>query len=135
MLLYYEMLEESVVENCSQLINKLLGASGGLGLETNRILALRGVHVVMAVGNVKNGLSIKETLPKEIPNAKFDVFELDISSLASYLKLWDCINLVPRIISMLMAARLMLSQNNIELQFATNHLGHFLLATLLLENY
>ncbi|KAK2375978.1 NADP-retinol dehydrogenase [Trifolium repens] len=120
MLLSYEMLEESVVENCSQLINKLLGASGGLGLETTRILALRGVHVVMAVGNVKNGLSIKETLPKEIPNAKFDVFELDISSLASV---------------MLMAARLMLSQNNIELQFATNHLGHFLLATLLLENY
>ncbi|KAK2418763.1 hypothetical protein QL285_003096 [Trifolium repens] len=90
MLLSYEMLEESVVENCSQLINKLLGASGGLGLETTRILALRGVHVVMAVGNVKN---------------------------------------------VLMAARLMLSQNNIELQFATNHLGHFLLATLLLENY
>jgi hypothetical protein len=32
------------------------------------------------VGNVKNGLSIKETLPKEIPNAKINVFELDISS-------------------------------------------------------
>jgi WW domain-containing oxidoreductase len=63
------------------------GASGGLGLETTRILALRGVHVVMAVGNVKNGLSIKETLPKEIPNAKIDVFELDISSLASVSKL------------------------------------------------
>ncbi|KAK2402423.1 NAD(P)-binding Rossmann-fold superfamily protein [Trifolium repens] len=77
-------------------------ASSGLGLETTRILALRGVHVVMAVRNVKNGLNIKETLPKEIPNAKIDVFELDISSLAS---------------------------------FATNHLGHFLLAILLLENY
>jgi hypothetical protein len=35
---------------------------------------------------VKNGLSIKETLPKEIPNAKIDVFELDISSLASVSK-------------------------------------------------
>ncbi|KAK2397211.1 NAD(P)-binding Rossmann-fold superfamily protein [Trifolium repens] len=80
MLLSYEMLQESVVENCSQLINKLLGASGGLGLETTRILALRGVHVVIAAGNVKNGLSIKETSPKEIPNAKINVFELDISS-------------------------------------------------------
>jgi WW domain-containing oxidoreductase len=43
-------------------------------LETTRVLALRGVHVVMAVRNVKNGLNIKETLLTEIPNAKIDVF-------------------------------------------------------------
>ncbi|KAK2458756.1 chaperone protein dnaJ [Trifolium repens] len=39
MLLSYEMLQERAVENCSQLINKLLGASSGPGLETTRILA------------------------------------------------------------------------------------------------
>jgi WW domain-containing oxidoreductase len=62
------------------------GASSGLGLETTRVLALRGVHVVMAVRNVKNGFSIKQTLLKEIPDAKIDVFELDLSSLASVRK-------------------------------------------------
>ncbi|WJX46264.1 Short-chain dehydrogenase TIC 32, chloroplastic [Trifolium repens] len=64
----------------------ITGVSSGLGLKTTRVLALRGVHVVMAVRNVKNGLNIKETLLKEIPNAKIDVFELDISSLASVSK-------------------------------------------------
>ncbi|GAU19436.1 hypothetical protein TSUD_76800 [Trifolium subterraneum] len=64
----------------------ITGASSGLGLETTRVLALRGVHVVMAVRNVKNGLIIKETLLKEIPTAKIDVFELDLSSLASVRK-------------------------------------------------
>jgi WW domain-containing oxidoreductase len=52
-------------------------------LDTTRVLALCGVHVVMAVRNVKNGLNIKQTLLKEIPNAKIDVFKLDLSSLAS----------------------------------------------------
>ncbi|PNY08635.1 short-chain dehydrogenase TIC 32 chloroplastic-like [Trifolium pratense] len=64
----------------------ITGASSGLGLETTRVLALRGVHVVMAVRNVKNGFSIKETLLEEIPTAKIDVFELDLSSLASVRK-------------------------------------------------
>jgi len=62
------------------------GASSGLGLETTRILAMRGVHVVMAVRNVKNGIDIKETLLKEIPAAKIDVFDLDLSSFASVRK-------------------------------------------------
>lgn len=55
-------------------------------METTRVLALRGVHVVMAVRNVNNGVDIKETLLKEIPAAKIDVFQLDLSSLASVRK-------------------------------------------------
>lgn len=47
---------------------------------------MRGVHVVMAVRNVKNGIDIKEMLLKEIPAAKIDVFELDLSSFASVRK-------------------------------------------------
>ncbi|WJX68924.1 NADP-retinol dehydrogenase [Trifolium repens] len=61
----------------------ITSASSGLGLDTTRVLALCGVHVVMAVRNVKNGLNIKQTLLKENPNAKIDVFKLDLSSLAS----------------------------------------------------
>ncbi|XP_020974825.1 short-chain dehydrogenase TIC 32, chloroplastic isoform X9 [Arachis ipaensis] len=62
------------------------GATSGLGLETTRVLALRGVHVVMAVRNVESGTKVKETILKEIPSAKIDVMELDLCSMASVRK-------------------------------------------------
>lgn len=65
---------------------QISGASSGIGAETARVLALRGVHVIMAVRNVVSGGNVKETIMKEIPNAKLDVLELDLSSLASIRK-------------------------------------------------
>lgn len=62
------------------------GASSGLGLETTRVLTLRGVHVIMAVRNTDAGRDVKETILKEIPTAILDVMELDLSSLASVRK-------------------------------------------------
>uniref|UniRef100_A0A803LQG0 Uncharacterized protein n=1 Tax=Chenopodium quinoa TaxID=63459 RepID=A0A803LQG0_CHEQI len=59
------------------------GATSGIGVETARTLALRGVHVVMAVRNIEAGKSLKEKILEEIPAAKIDVMELDLSSLAS----------------------------------------------------
>ena len=59
------------------------GATSGIGAETARVLALRGVHVVMAVRDTKKGLVVKETILTETPDAKIDVMELDLSSLAS----------------------------------------------------
>lgn len=59
------------------------GASSGIGLETTRVLALRGVHVVMAVRNVSAGLAAKEAILAEVPGAKVHVLELDLSSMAS----------------------------------------------------
>ncbi|KAJ4831901.1 Short-chain dehydrogenase TIC 32, chloroplastic [Turnera subulata] len=141
------------------------GASSGIGVETTRVLALRGVHVVMAVRNVEAGGKVKESILKEIPTAKIDVMQLDLSSLASvrkfasgYISSGLPLNLL--IISALsayflllfetvstnilffcvvsnnagiMAAPFQLSEDNIELQFATNHIGHFLLTNLLLD--
>lgn len=62
------------------------GASSGIGTETTRVLALRGAHVVMAVRNKDAGTTVKEAILKEIPDAKIDVMELDLSSLASVRK-------------------------------------------------
>ncbi|XP_027340738.1 short-chain dehydrogenase TIC 32, chloroplastic isoform X2 [Abrus precatorius] len=115
------------------------GASSGLGLETTRVLALRGVHVVMAVRNVDAGMNVKETILQEIPSARIDVMELDLSSMASVRKFASDFNSSGLPLNILinnaglMAAPFTLSQDNIELQFATNHLGHFLLTNLLLE--
>ncbi|PKA48048.1 Short-chain dehydrogenase TIC 32, chloroplastic [Apostasia shenzhenica] len=62
------------------------GASSGIGAETARVLALRGVHVVMAVRNLSAGNFVKEAIFKSIPKAKVDVLELDLSSKASVRK-------------------------------------------------
>lgn len=62
------------------------GASSGIGTETSRVLALRGVHVIMAVRNMVAGKVAKEAIVKEIPTAKVDAMELDLSSMASVKK-------------------------------------------------
>lgn len=115
------------------------GASSGIGTETARVLALRGVHVVMAVRNMAAGKDVKEAIVKEIPSAKVDAMELDVSSLESVRKFASEYNGQGRPLNILinnagiMASPFMLSKDNIELQFATNHLGHFLLTHLLLD--
>ncbi|KAL6578819.1 Short-chain dehydrogenase TIC 32, chloroplastic [Orobanche minor] len=137
------------------------GSSSGIGAETSRILAARGVHVTMAVRNVESGKKVKEAIIKEIPDAKIDVIELDLSSFASVRKFASQYNSSSFPLNLLMyppygdyyalksknrlilsfesnnagvmAPPFMLSQDNIELQFATNHLGHFLLTNLLLD--
>ncbi|KAG5563267.1 hypothetical protein RHGRI_005877 [Rhododendron griersonianum] len=103
----------------------ITGASSGIGTETTRVLALRGVHVVMAVRNTGNGEKVKEAILKENPNAKLNVMELDLGSMAS-------LGFVP--FKWVMAPPFMLTKDNLELQFGTNHIGHFLLTNLLLES-
>ncbi|KAJ8768525.1 hypothetical protein K2173_022624 [Erythroxylum novogranatense] len=115
------------------------GASSGIGLETSRVFALRGVHVVMAVRNMDAGSNAKEAIMKEIPSAKIDVMHLDLSSIESvrkfaseYISLGLPLNLLINNAG-IMATPFMLSQDKIEMQFATNHVGHFLLTNLLLN--
>ncbi|CAI0417265.1 unnamed protein product [Linum tenue] len=62
------------------------GATSGIGVDTTRVLALRGAHVVMAVRNVEAGKKLKESILKEIPSAKIDVMQLELSSMASVRK-------------------------------------------------
>ncbi|KAK6935402.1 Short-chain dehydrogenase/reductase SDR [Dillenia turbinata] len=92
--------------DASDLTAIVTGASSGIGTETARVLALHGVHVVMAVRNVDAGERVKESIIKEIPTARVDVMELDLSSMASVR------HLLPRI----------LGNDKIEMQFATNHI-------------
>ncbi|KAK8478588.1 hypothetical protein V6N13_073755 [Hibiscus sabdariffa] len=115
------------------------GASSGIGAETARVLALRGVHVVMGVRNMTAGREVKEAIAKRTPDAKVDAMELDLSSMVSVRKFAaDFVSSgLPLNILVnnagIMATPFMLSKDGIELQFATNHVGHFLLTHLLLE--
>jgi WW domain-containing oxidoreductase len=63
-----------------------IGATSGIGVETARVLALRGVHVVMAVRNMAAGREVKETILRNNSTAKIDMMELDLSSMDSVRK-------------------------------------------------
>ncbi|KAL8253760.1 hypothetical protein R6Q59_031981 [Mikania micrantha] len=117
----------------------ITGPTSGIGQETARILALRGVHVVMGVRNTTAGLKIKQELIKQIPKAKIDVMEVDVASLKSVNKFvteFKASGLPLNILianAGMMAPPFSLSEDNIELQFATNHIGHFHMTNGLLE--
>lgn len=117
----------------------ITGASSGIGRETARVLAMRGVHVIMGVRKLSAGLEAKDAIIQQIPNAKVDTMQLDLSSIASVKDFAKQINSSGLPLNLLinnagiMATPFMLSKDNVELQFATNHLGHFLLTNLLLD--
>ncbi|XP_071917282.1 short-chain dehydrogenase TIC 32, chloroplastic-like [Coffea arabica] len=115
------------------------GASSGIGKEATRVLALRGVRVIMAVRNTKAGSAVKDAIVKEIPAAIVEVMELDLSSMASVRKFAAQYNATGLPLNILinnagvMVSKFNLSKDDIELHFATNYLGHFLLTNLLLD--
>jgi len=93
----------------------------------------------MAVRNTDTGGKVREAILKENPNAKIDVMELDLASMESIRKFaseYKSLGLPLDILinnAGVMFTPFMLTQDNIELQFGTNHTGHFLLTNLLLE--
>ncbi|XP_022636531.1 short-chain dehydrogenase TIC 32, chloroplastic-like [Vigna radiata var. radiata] len=100
---------------------------------------MRGVHVIMGVRNLVTAKDVKEGMLKEIPTAKLDYMELDLSSMASVRKFAS--NFISSALPLnilinnagIYGTPFTLSEDNIELQFATNHIGHFLLTNLLLD--
>lgn len=65
----------------------MTGASSGIGTETTRVLALRGAHVIMGVRNMAAAKDVNEAIVlEEIPTAKIDAIELDLSSMSSVRK-------------------------------------------------
>lgn len=116
------------------------GSSSGIGAETARVLALRGVHVILAVRNLSAGNNLTEAICKENPAAKVDVMELNLASLESVRKFASEYNSRKLPLNLLInnagitGIPFELSEDGIELQFATNYLGLFLLTNLLVEN-
>ena len=115
------------------------GANTGLGFETAQALAARGATVVLAVRNVEKGKQAAARIAAAAPGATVTVQELDLSSLdsvraaAAELRAGH-----PRIDLLICNAGVMYppkqtTTDGFELQFGTNHLGHFALTGLLLE--
>ncbi|CAL9203860.1 short-chain dehydrogenase TIC 32, chloroplastic [Musa acuminata AAA Group] len=123
----------------SQLTAIVTGATNGIGKETARVLALRGAKVIIPSRTLDSGLKVKQSLLEQNPSAELHVMEMDLSSLDSVGSFARSFNSSHKHLNILinnagiMACPFQLSRDGIELQFATNHLGHFLLTNLLLD--
>ena len=114
------------------------GANTGLGYETARVLAQRGAVVVLAVRNLDKGKQAADRITAVAPGAEVAVQELDLSSLASVRSAAvDLAARHPKIDLLINNAGVMYTPyqqtaDGFEMQFGTNHLGHFALTGLLL---
>jgi NAD(P)-dependent dehydrogenase (short-subunit alcohol dehydrogenase family) len=115
------------------------GANTGLGFETARVLAARGASVVLAVRDIEKGKRAAARIADTAPGANVTVQPLDLSSLDSIRAAADELRAKhPRIDLLINNAGVMFppkqtTRDGFELQFGTNHLGHFALTGLLLE--
>lgn len=112
------------------------GASTGLGEETTRAVASQGAAVTMAVRDVGRGCAAAERIRASVPDADLDVRALDLGSLASvrafaegFLADHDHLDVLVNNAGV-MACPYTATADGFELQFGTNHLGHFLLSVL-----
>ncbi len=113
------------------------GASAGLGLETTRSLAAHGATVVMAVRDMEKGEKAMVGMRAGAPDSQLELRRVDLGSLASIREFADGVLADRDRLDVLianagvMACPLGYTDDGFELQFGTNHLGHFLLVGLL----
>ncbi|KAJ5525401.1 hypothetical protein N7494_012051 [Penicillium frequentans] len=120
------------------LVNKVIvitGVSSGIGIETVRALAATGARLFLTARD----LSKAKTALEDIFDAtKMELVHMDQASLdsvraaaAAILSKTDQITILVANAAIMAVQDRQLTENNYELQFATNHLSHFLLFNLL----
>ncbi|HEY4558308.1 MAG TPA: SDR family NAD(P)-dependent oxidoreductase [Enteractinococcus sp.] len=107
----------------------ITGTSAGLGVETARSLSVRGAQVTGVVRDVEKARANLD----EAGAQGVELFEADLASLASVRKFTDAFQATGQQIDVLianagiMACPQATTEDGFELQFGTNHLGHFVL--------
>jgi NAD(P)-dependent dehydrogenase (short-subunit alcohol dehydrogenase family) len=117
----------------------ITGANSGLGYETAAALAAKGAHVVLAVRNLDKGKAAAERISAATPGASVALQELDLTSLESVRAAagelttkHDSIDLLINNAGVMWTPK-QTTKDGFELQFGTNHLGHFAFTGLLLD--
>ncbi|TNM64114.1 SDR family NAD(P)-dependent oxidoreductase [Streptomyces sp. NP160] len=106
------------------------GASSGIGLATARVLGAAGARVVLAVRDLEKGRRAAATVPGEAVVAHLDL--ADLGSVRAFADGWrEPVDLLVNNAGV-SSPTLQRTREGVELQFATNHLGHFALTNLLL---
>ncbi|ASX00847.1 SDR family oxidoreductase [Mycobacterium intracellulare] len=116
------------------------GANSGLGFGLAKRLAAAGADVVMAVRDRVKGERAIADIRRDAPQAKLTIGQLDLSSLESVAALGEQLTAEGRPIDILInnagvmtPPQRQQTRDGFELQFGTNHLGHFALTGRLLS--
>jgi NAD(P)-dependent dehydrogenase (short-subunit alcohol dehydrogenase family) len=115
------------------------GANSGLGYYTSKALASKGAHVILACRSLERGEQAVASILNEIPGASIELMQLDLADLAAvhdfaaaFARRYPVLDLLINNAGM-MAIPLRYTKDGYEMQFGVNHLGHFALTGLLLQ--
>ncbi|KAI3961984.1 hypothetical protein MKW92_039460 [Papaver armeniacum] len=133
---------EQVTSACPDLHSTtaiITGATSGIGAETARVLAKRGARIVIPARSIKTAEETRARILMEVPDSEIIVMSLDLSSQSSvrnFVSDFESLNL-PLNLLINNAGKFShdygITEDGIEMTFATNYLGHFLLTNLLLN--
>ena len=113
------------------------GSSAGLGSDTARAMAAAGAEIVMAARDAEKNAKVAARIRAAQPDAKLHLVTLDPDDMASVRRAAEEILAAhPRIDALInnagiMGGPLVITKDGLELHFAANHIGHFLLTGLL----
>jgi NAD(P)-dependent dehydrogenase (short-subunit alcohol dehydrogenase family) len=116
------------------------GGNIGLGFETVKALASKGAHVLLAARNEEKGNAAIAEIQKLVPNAHVELLRLDLASQrsirAAASEVGNKFSQLDLLIinAGIMAMPEMKTEDGFESQFGVNHLGHWSLTGLLMDN-
>lgn len=115
------------------------GGTSGMGFEDVKALTAAGAQVVIAARNPERGQEAIDRIKQEVPNAQVQFERVDLSDLSSVRALGKRLGAtLPRLDGLINNAAIMAppqrgtSADGLEMQFATNYAGHFVLTAELL---
>lgn len=116
----------------------ITGANSGLGFEAAKMLAAKGARVILAVRDSAKGERAAIEIRRTVPAAQLELLPLDLASLASirdaaamFAQTHDRLDILINNAGVMAIPR-RTTADGFEMQFGTNHLGHFALTGLLL---
>lgn len=132
-----------VCKSQARLVGKtviITGGNSGIGLETAVDLAKRNARVLLACRSLEKGEKAVMEVKRRSGNSNVVFIQLDLSSLdsvrkcaAKILKEEPRIDILINNAGVMMLPKRTLTKDGFEMQFGTNHLGHFLFTNLLLD--
>jgi NAD(P)-dependent dehydrogenase (short-subunit alcohol dehydrogenase family) len=126
------------IPNQSGKLAVITGSNSGIGYEAALALAGKGAHVILAVRSAEKGQAAATAIRRAHPGAQAEAMALDLSSLASVRQFAETFlaryATLPLLIDNagVMALPYSRTADGFEMQFGTNHLGHFALTGLLM---